>query len=566
MNDGDAQPMDNPQPERPVDNTNERALTPEVAPKTDTNDPNRLPIDRAVIHAAAVLQTLAENQRALRESVDRAERTELLLQNVSGLNDTFRAIATTQARLLDSIEVSDRRREAAEHRARRSGIWTTVLAAGFVALIGGIVYIAAESNNSGGGQREIVLAAIQADVENQREERKQELQSLALSFRDAISDRKTYEDRIAGLASREAELQTNLENNKNANTAAGSELELTKKDLAEVRAKLNEYQMRAIDEGEGINRVMSMLNEKGLSVEALRESLKKQHAESASQPAPSPDEIVKIDPVAAAVASSPKLTPIPGPEVNEVNALLAYASATDLRLVDVAGRTGGEMHDAYFTRYNNAGKPSGFIVAKKAHFGEFPEEPRLALFLFEGYELSGKTKIPFAQKSIEFHAVDPSEWHRRLPNLLTGVAVSHPSIINITETAPSASPADPGAMAATLGVRDRINAILSRHVDYLRLQIEEISQIDAEALTGITLHTFVLERDAREPRLDQTIRARVAHLTYFEAQQRLEIELEEGTRGREKPIPFLGGKLTLLIPGVAATELAGEPPLPIRRR
>lgn len=535
-------------------------------------------LDRAVVHAASVLQTLAENQRALRETVERAERTEILLQNVSGLNDTFRSIATTQAKLLESIQASDRQRAQAEERARRSRIWTFVFAAGFISFAIVAFYAVSENLKSRDGDQGTLLAAIKADVENRRAERQLELQTLAASMRDAMSDRRNFEEKIGDLSQKERELQSAFEEQKNVKTASDTELESTRKELAEVRAKLAEYQNRIVNEGEGINRVMSILNSKGLSVEALRQSLQKDSAlndalrnsqnsatagDAASRPTSSPagDVFTKTETAALnAIASGPPATPVAPGVVADINALLAFASGTEMRLVDTGGRIGAELKDCYFTRYNNYGKPNGFIVSKKVYFTEAPADPRLSMHLLDGYDLSGTIKIPFTQKTVEFRAVDPAEWRRRLPELFTGVVAEAtlPSVVGGAEQR--------DANPATLALRDHFNRVFEAHTEYLRLRIEDVASVEGDSLVGVTLQTFVVDRGATTPRVDQTIRARSAKFTYAAAQQRLEIELADGTRGREKPVPFLGGKLTLLIPGVLPGELEGEPQLPVRQK
>lgn len=547
------------------------AITPSEVqiPNRNNND-----LDRAVVHAANVLQTLAENQRALRESVERAERTEILLQNVSGLNETFRTIAATQARLLDSMNAADRRREEAEQRASRSRIWTLTFAAGFLAFTIVGVYTVSELLKTKENQKDVVLAAINADLESRRGERRAELQELAGSFRDALSDRKSYEAKIDELNKKEAELQKNLEENNHTKESAGAELERAKKELAEIRGKVAEYQQKVVDEGEGVQRVMNILNSKGLSVDALRASLKKQPPpaplDPKAQAAPETAEttktsdITKIDPVVSKSVEGPPLSPASDQMINELNVLLAFASATDMRLVDTAGRSGFELRDCYFTRYNNFGKPSGFTVAKRAFFTEAPNDPKLSLHLADGYDLTGTIKIPFAQKTFDFRAVDPTDWKRRLPELLTGIAASDLMNKALLDSSPSAKPA--AANPNTADLRERINKILSAHPEYLRLQIIDITNVDGETLLGVQLHTFVVDRGAKDPRLDETIRAREAKISYVAAQQRLEIELKDGVRGRDRAIPFLGGKVTLLIPNVTPPEIENEPTLPIHKR
>lgn len=549
-------------------------------------------LNRAVIHAASVLETLAANQMALHESVERAERTELLLQNVSGLNDTFRSLAATQAKLLDSVEAADRRREQAERQARRSQ--ALVLIIGILLLsTGAVAFYAIHAAMSGRPPGEDAIAsAIQADLREQRANRAHELTQLAASFREALSDRKLYEEKVSALAAREEALRKEIDIKSAGESTAAAELEKTKIELAGVREKLSTYQQRAVEEGEGIQRVMTMLNAKGLSVDALREQLKnglsqneqpqnKEGQQSRPQagsqqndvnqkPNPAaearpgsearPDDESPAAPAAANLTE--QLTPIPVPIVNELNALLSYSSTSDLRLVDSAGRVATEMRDAYFTRYNNLGKPSGFVVARKAQIEERQTEPRLVLRMIGGYEISGPTKVPFQEKYIEFRGVDPAEWRRRLPELVSGrvspdSAAGHTAAIDAIPR----QPVDP----AIASVIERFNSIFERHPEYVRLKLHEIASIQGEFAEGITMQTFSQDLRTREVRADQTIRARIATFTYVRAARRLEINLEDGTRGRELGVPFPGGKLQLLIPGVDASELeGGESALPIR--
>ncbi|MFN0205183.1 MAG: hypothetical protein ACKVS6_02580 [Planctomycetota bacterium] len=549
----------------------------------DTNQPKDRelttvpsPAEKAVIHAAAVLQTLAENQRVLRESTERAERTELLLQNVAGLNDTFRAIATTQSRLLESVENADRRRAEAESRARRSRNWSFVLAAGLLGMsMLGFFAIQRALDTNENKHSETVLAAIRADVEDRRAERDKELQTIAVSFRDALADRKNYEDKIVQLTNRESELQKAAEAVRGDKTVASDELDKTKKELEDVREKLKQYQNQALQEGDGISRVMALLNSKGLSAEALRQTLKSTHSNingqinsqinnneaAASQPGVNAGE---KDPFEQYNIPAPDpLAPVSEAVIKELNSMLAFASGTDMRIVDVGGRSGTELRDAYFTRYNKLGKPAGFVAARNVRIEESAFEPRIVMKLEDGYELSGSTKIPYVHKTLEFRSLDPADWKRRIPELFTGVvtagsAAQTPELTkpNITETPP-----DPAAIAAML----RLNKLFAAHTDYLRLQFVEISSVEPEALVGVTLQTLVIDRGAKEPRIDQTIRARKLIISYLPKERRLELDFEDGARGRERPIAFPGGKLHMLIPNVDASEIEnGETPLPIR--
>ena len=79
--------------------------------------------------------------------------------------------------------------------------------------------------------------------------------------------------------------------------------------------------------------------------------------------------------------------------------------------------------------------------------------------------------------------------------------------------------------------------------------------------------TLVVDRDATAPRVDETVRAERMSLTLRVAERRLEIDLDDGTRGRGRPVPFPGGKLHYFIPGVALSELeGGDPAIPFQKR
>lgn len=556
------------------------ALEP-VPPQAPETAPRQKELEIAVVHAAAVLKTLAENQRALRESVDRAERTELLLQNVSGLNDTFRAIAATQSRILESMDDADRRREDAERRARRSRNWALLCtaavmvlgAAGFYA-----IHVALGDSNHH-KTSEAILAAIRDDVASQRDAREKELQQLASSFRDAMSDRKNYEDRISQLSARERELQQSADVQRQDAATATKELETARQELDSVRSKIRELQERQVGEAEGVQRVMALLNAKGLSVEALRQSLKDQ----AAHPSPEPADASASRPAGTAPGSpqsflekfseTPReeITKLPKAALDQINALLSFASDADIRIVDAAGRSGQEIRDAYFSQYNRIGKPSGMLIVKRVSFEERPTEPRIVMTLHDGAEIRGTSRIPFQTKTVQFKAVDPEEWRRRVPEVFGGVAVARntpppdPAVQANAEVSPH--PAQPPMNPALTAAMARLNQLFRAHTDYVRLEIVEITDIERDELMGVTLQTLVVDRGATAPRVDQTIRARKLVISHVASDRRLELDFEDGTRGRERPIAFPGGRLHMLLPGVDASELeGGESPVPVRRR
>jgi hypothetical protein len=177
--------------------------------------------------------------------------------------------------------------------------------------------------------------------------------------------------------------------------------------------------------------------------------------------------------------------------------------------------------------------------------------------LVDGFDLIGKAKTPFATRVVEFRAVDPSEWKRRIPELLSDardVAASRPAL---------PAPRNPQIDAMV----ERLNALFAKHTDYLRLRLDEVLSLEAGGLYGVTAVTLITDRDSPKPRLDETIHARRLTLTHRAAERRLEIEFEDGTRGRDRQVPFPGNKLHFFLPGVDAAELeGGDTPLPIQRQ
>ncbi|HKE00899.1 MAG TPA: hypothetical protein VKE69_07815 [Planctomycetota bacterium] len=498
--------------------------TPPAEPASPPAPARREDLDLAVVHAAAVLRTLAENQRALRETVERADRTELLMRNVSGLNETFRSIATVQGKLLEAVEAS-------EGRQRRSrlvawGLVAGILVAGAAALFG--LSRALDARQDAAQQREAFASALRdastAATAERAAERREDSERLAGSIRDALSDRKALETRIAELGSRATGLETSLHDGSAARQQLENELASVRRELDAARAQLEEQRGRILDGDEGLKKLLTKLEE------------------SRAKPAAAPD---AAPPSASEAARTPA---VPPRLIDEVNVLLGFGGETELRLLEATSRDGAELGDVVLSRYGDHGRPRGLVYAKRLALEESNVEPRIRVVLRDGYELVGSLKAPFDRRVIPLRGVAPDVWRDRLPDLLAARSLA---------SAPLARPTDP----ALRPIVDRLNRILAAHTDYGRYRVDAIGGLESETLVGVDLVTL-----AADGRVDQRMFAQRATLGYSREDSRLEIELEEGTRGRERPLPFSGGKLRLIVPGVEAAEVEGDPALPFAKR
>ncbi|MBL8693262.1 MAG: hypothetical protein JNJ88_04120 [Planctomycetes bacterium] len=547
----------------------EGALVPKGASRED--------LERAVVSAAAVLQALAENQRALRESVERAERTDLLLKNVSGLNETFRAVAATQQRLLEAVDESSKQRAAAEGRARRARIWgfvmaAAVLGAAAVALfaVSSALKVRSESHEA---LAQTVKTALQSERDSARRDREAELERLTLAFRDALADRQSYESKLEAAQRKADEVAQEAKQREEEKSATQSELDTLRRQRDEAMRQIAEYQQRVQDGEAGIQRVLALIEEKqrGQAAAKVTEATAKPESQPAaenpaenltnlptaqvSEPAPTAAVAAPTEGGAesAAPSATPSAVPLTKDAILELNGLLAYGAGFSLRLLEAGGRLGSEICDAYFTRYNEKGRPAGFVYAKRMSLLESDADPKLRVQLQDGYEVNGSLRTPFITRALELTAVDPNSWRRRLPELLPG------AVADVGRTAPM--PAD--ARAAM----ERLNLLLDRHTSYGRYRVESIASVADGQLLGIRMVSLVQPRGVTVPQVDQTLQARTATLHHRERERRLEIELEDGSRGSQgRLVPFPGGKLRILIPEVDATELVGgDSPLPVRK-
>lgn len=323
------------------------------------------------------------------------------------------------------------------------------------------------------------------------------------------------------------------------------ELARVKEELAAARASLEAEQRRAFEEGEAAERLMKLVESRRRGGDA---------------PGDAGPEAGRSNGSVESMPRGPQ--PLSEASVREVNALIAYATQTHLRLMDGHHGDRMEIRDAVFGKSDPSGRPQGLVTAKRAVFEESGNEPRLRLRLEDGQDVLGANKVPFLSRTIEFRAVDPAEWKRRLPEIFR--TADAPDV-----GAPSAASAQ-DASARALQLRplvQRINDLLSKHTDYVHLRLEDLTMAEGEFLYGVTFSSLVKDRGAAEPRVESEIRARRAAILYKASLERLEIEFEDGHRAvGSRRVPFPGGKLRLIVPGVKPAELeTGEVPLPVRR-
>ncbi len=519
-------------------------------------------VERAFVDAAAVIHALAENQRALRGTMERAERTELLLKNVSGLNETFRAVADTQERLLRTVEDSERRREQAERRSRRARAGAFLLAVGLLGAAAVALFAvsrALDSAGAGSSVGDALRVALQDDAARRSEDRRLEMAELSVAFRDALADRKAYEAQLDETTQRARSLEDRMATLGTESGAASAELEETRRKLAEAMRQIDEYQSRVSDGEAGIRALVEQIelrqrNEGPLVAPLLPSAPAAPEAEYVPVGSVGPGGTVAADaaPLAPAVAG---LTPLSDALTSQLNAMLSWGSTTSLRLVMAGGRVGSEVRDAYFHRYDDRGNPAGSVHARTARIEESLVEPRITLVLADGYEATGRTRVPYASRRIEIRGVDPEIWRSRIPELLDRGMPPFPAI-DAPGIGPSAAPA--GAESPEVAaVLERLNALLARHTEYARLRFRSIVAIEGELLRGVVLESLVQVPESREPRVDQILRAQRAKLRWVAVDRRLELDLEEGTRGRDLPVAFPAGRLRYVFPGVDRGEVVG---------
>jgi hypothetical protein len=405
-----------------------------------------------------------------------------------------------------------------------------------------------------------------------------ELGPVVAALRDAVSERKEYESKLRSLEKQiqQLQLQTAGGNNSSGGNAisgsnnstgasdpgAGleliatdpeSELQSTKIELAAARAKIDEQAKRAAADQEGLEKLIESFQHKRNNTDG-----------PTSRPAGAPAEVSDRT-------------------VREINSLIAYSTKTNMHLVSATLGAPGELRGVLFGKGDERGRSQGFVGAERAVFEELQVEPRLRLKLLDGYDLYMGTRVGFSTRVIEFRAVDPAEWRRRLSEVWGAAesrpagehqqnnAAQNPQAQQNTATQQNTETQRSGETQRSASPQlresiERINRLFAAHKDYVHLRVEDVSMAEGDSWFGVTVSQLVTDRGQTIPRVDQIVRARRMSLSHQAQQQRLEIELEDGTRGpAAKQVPIPGGRMRLLLPGVSASELTGDPPLPIRK-
>ncbi len=362
---------------------------------------------------AALAAAFQANAEALRRSqevtadlgraLQRADRSELLLQSTGALNDTFKGVTAVQRTLIQRIEESGK-----EAREGRWFLPLIVLAA--VALVGGVAWVLVDGMS---GLREDVMGT--GDVATQlsnaardaRDETKAEWQARLETERTAHEERlRAIEDRLRSAeAERDAEKATR-QSVEGDLTAARAELSVTRVDTLKVRAledeanRLRAEQVLKDPEIERLKREVA--EEKRVSAD-LRKRLADAGLSRPVPAGPPTEPIVAGDgaPPASAEADDGSLTRERAQldrargRLNELLQTGAANRADYLQVNRVGGMGLTRLVDVQATRHGPTGKPLNSIRAKELRI-VVDRQRRVVEFTFtEGSLDFGGSTIPF---------------------------------------------------------------------------------------------------------------------------------------------------------------------------
>lgn len=330
----------------------------------------------AAFHANAMaLQKSQEMQADLGRALQRADRSEALLQSTGALNETFRGLTQVQRSLASRIDASER--EAASGRWFGPVIVLASLAVVGVGLFLILQYVNRWRDDAIGTADVATQLVAQYDkgLEEGRRAGQAESDSRQRSSDDRVrrleSDLKAAEEERDALRTKAKEAQTSLD-------TLQSEVSSTRVDVLKARA-IEEEAVRlraeaAVRDPE-VDRMRRELAEERTANASLRQRL----ADVGLGRTPTPDTPVREDPAKAAAAAAaaasapdPALTRDPreiGRVRDKLNGLLQAGAATrpDYLQVMRVGAVGAQrMTDVVFARYAPGGRLMSSIHAKDA--------------------------------------------------------------------------------------------------------------------------------------------------------------------------------------------------------
>jgi hypothetical protein len=359
---------------------------------------------------AEALRRSQEVQADLHRALERADRSEMVVQTTGALNETFKGLTTVQRALAQRVADSER-----EARTGRMFLPLLVLAA--VAVIGGVLWLVLQYVDHWREQTvgtSDVATQLAAQFERGVERGRADEASAGAARLEA------YEARLRGLERSLSAAEAERDAKGAAAAAAAGELEALR---AEVQtSRVDALKVRALEEE--ADRLRREASAKDPEVDRLRRELAEERKETAALRRQLGDAALlrtvgkdaAAAPGGAGEAAPPPPPPPPGtappddPSVNRdrrtvdrlrtrMNDLLKSGAATRpdyLQLLAAAGVAQNRVVDVRVGRYNPAGRLLTTIVARDLRVTVDHLRRVVELQFVEGHLERGDAKTPFA--------------------------------------------------------------------------------------------------------------------------------------------------------------------------
>jgi hypothetical protein len=361
---------------------------------------------------AEALRKSQEMQAELGRALQRADRSEVLLQSTGALNDTFKGLTTVQRTLVQRLDGQD--------DAARAGRWflpLLVLAA--VAVVGAGLWLVVrrmeEMEQDVVGNAD-VATQLEASYERGLEQGRRERAAVAEAERQGMVERTTRleQDLASVTAEREAK----------ATALARSQEETASLRGEVLTARADALRAKALEDEVGRLRTEAAVRDPEL--ERLRRELTAEKATAATlrsrlaemglaSRVPEPGAAASPEPTGApAAASDPDEVPAPGPTAppaasgfdrrglerarERMNTLLqetAGGSADHLQLMKVGGVDGAVLTDVVAARYGANGRVMNFLRARTLRVTADRLNRRVEFSFADGSLDYGPNSVPF---------------------------------------------------------------------------------------------------------------------------------------------------------------------------